>query len=139
MCYPKKHFQRLEDRVSHPLLTRNHIRFSLQRHRRQCVIFEGRQDMFPCKYGRQKKRKAKSVHRLTPADIDVVASLGDSLTSGVGSLAKNLLGLLNEYRGVSFSCGGLGEKNEIHPFFLFCMMKYTFYNPSRRLLLRIAR
>ena len=73
--------------------------------------------MFPCKYGlkgnqstkAQKAPKAQSVHQLTPADISVVAALGDSISSGVGALAKNLLGLFNEYRGVSFSTGGLGS------------------------------
>ena len=67
--------------------------------------------MFPCKYGLKghQSTKAQSVHQLTPADINVVAALGDSISSGVGALAKNLLGMFNEYRGVSFSTGGLGS------------------------------
>ncbi|XP_068436917.1 phospholipase B1, membrane-associated [Clinocottus analis] len=47
-----------------------------------------------------------SAHRLRPADIKVVAALGDSLTTGFGAKAKNLLQLRTEYRGVSWSIGG---------------------------------
>ncbi|XP_037652315.1 phospholipase B1, membrane-associated [Sebastes umbrosus] len=47
-----------------------------------------------------------SVHRLRPADIKVVAAVGDSLTAGFGAKAKNLLQLRTEYRGVSWSIGG---------------------------------
>ena len=64
--------------------------------------------MFPCKYGRKKSVNPTSVHKLKPADIDVVAALGDSISSGVGALAENIFGLFNEYRGVGFSAGGLG-------------------------------
>lgn len=47
-----------------------------------------------------------SVHRLRPADIKVVGALGDSLTTGFGAKAKNLLQLRTEYKGVSWSIGG---------------------------------
>ncbi|XP_040916146.1 phospholipase B1, membrane-associated-like [Toxotes jaculatrix] len=47
-----------------------------------------------------------SAHRLRPADIKVVAALGDSITTGFGAKAKNLLQLRTEYRGVSWSVGG---------------------------------
>ncbi|KAF7201575.1 phospholipase B1, membrane-associated isoform X2 [Nothobranchius furzeri] len=47
-----------------------------------------------------------SVHRLRPADIKIVAALGDSITAGFGAKAQNLLQLKNEYRGVSWSIGG---------------------------------
>ncbi|XP_045919260.1 phospholipase B1, membrane-associated [Micropterus dolomieu] len=47
-----------------------------------------------------------SAHRLRPADIKVVAALGDSITAGFGAKAKNLLQLKTEYRGVSWSIGG---------------------------------
>ncbi|KPP78103.1 phospholipase B1, membrane-associated-like [Scleropages formosus] len=49
---------------------------------------------------------SRSVHRLRPEDIKVVASLGDSLTAGFGAKSKNLLELTTEYRGVSWSIGG---------------------------------
>ncbi|XP_068433215.1 phospholipase B1, membrane-associated-like [Clinocottus analis] len=47
-----------------------------------------------------------SVHKLRPADIKVVAALGDSATAGTGAKAKNLLDLNKDYRGVSWSIGG---------------------------------
>ncbi|XP_031165581.1 phospholipase B1, membrane-associated isoform X2 [Sander lucioperca] len=47
-----------------------------------------------------------SAHRLRPADIKVVAALGDSITAGFGAKAKTLLQLRTEYRGVSWSIGG---------------------------------
>ncbi|KAK7906633.1 hypothetical protein WMY93_015245 [Mugilogobius chulae] len=47
-----------------------------------------------------------SVHSLRPADIQVVAALGDSLTAGVAAKAKNLFDLSKQYRGVSWSIGG---------------------------------
>ncbi|KAM6912234.1 phospholipase B1, membrane-associated [Xenentodon cancila] len=47
-----------------------------------------------------------SAHRVRPADIKVVAALGDSLTTAFGAKAKNLLQLRTEYTGVSWSIGG---------------------------------
>ncbi|XP_068505439.1 phospholipase B1, membrane-associated-like [Syngnathus scovelli] len=47
-----------------------------------------------------------SVHKLRPADIKVVAALGDSTTAGTGAKARNLLELSREYKGVSWSIGG---------------------------------
>ncbi|CAL8290008.1 unnamed protein product [Gadus morhua 'NCC'] len=47
-----------------------------------------------------------SVHRLRPGDIKVVGAMGDSLTTGFGAKAKNILALFTEYRGVSWSIGG---------------------------------
>ncbi|KAM7395163.1 hypothetical protein PAMA_006764 [Pampus argenteus] len=47
-----------------------------------------------------------SVHKLRPADIKVVAALGDSLTAGTGAKAKHVFELDNEYKGVSWSIGG---------------------------------
>lgn len=49
-----------------------------------------------------------SVHKLRPGDIDVIASMGDSLTAGVGIFASNILHLLVENRGVSAAGGGQG-------------------------------
>uniref|UniRef100_A0A1A9WTA1 Phospholipase B1, membrane-associated n=1 Tax=Glossina brevipalpis TaxID=37001 RepID=A0A1A9WTA1_9MUSC len=50
-----------------------------------------------------------SVHRLRPGDIDIVGALGDSLTAGYGIFATNLLQVLIENRGVSWSIGGQGH------------------------------
>ena len=47
-----------------------------------------------------------SVHALRPGDINVVAALGDSITAGLGAEANNVLDLLYEYRGRSWSIGG---------------------------------
>ncbi|XP_055086955.1 phospholipase B1, membrane-associated isoform X2 [Periophthalmus magnuspinnatus] len=47
-----------------------------------------------------------SVHRLRPADIKIVGALGDSITTGFGAKAKNLMQLRTEYKGVSWSIGG---------------------------------
>ncbi|KAM9798090.1 phospholipase B1, membrane-associated-like [Neosynchiropus ocellatus] len=47
-----------------------------------------------------------SVHRLRPADIKVVAAVGDSTTAATGAKAKTLFDLGKEYRGVSWSIGG---------------------------------
>ncbi|XP_075893580.1 phospholipase B1, membrane-associated-like [Nelusetta ayraudi] len=47
-----------------------------------------------------------SVHELRPADIKVVAALGDSATSATAAKATNLLNLGTDYRGVSWSIGG---------------------------------
>lgn len=60
---------------------------------------------FDCDYS-QSYPPATSVHRLRPNDIRVVAALGDSLTAGLGSIAKNVDGLSIEYRGRSWSIGG---------------------------------
>jgi phospholipase B1 len=48
----------------------------------------------------------RSVHKLRPRDIKVVAALGDSITASLGTTADNVLGLLVENRGRSWSIGG---------------------------------
>ncbi|XP_022094631.1 uncharacterized protein LOC110981397 [Acanthaster planci] len=48
----------------------------------------------------------KSVHMLTPANVKVIGAIGDSITAANGALACNLLEVVNEYRGVSWSIGG---------------------------------
>ncbi|XP_041832725.1 phospholipase B1, membrane-associated-like [Melanotaenia boesemani] len=49
-----------------------------------------------------------SVHELRPGDIKVVAAVGDSLTAGNGiaSSPNNILDVLRQYRGLSWSIGG---------------------------------
>ncbi|MCJ8736485.1 hypothetical protein PDJAM_G00013010 [Pangasius djambal] len=56
-----------------------------------------------------------SVHFLRPADVNVVAALGDSITAGngVGASQNNLLGVLTEYRGLSWSIGGNGDLSTV--------------------------
>ncbi len=55
----------------------------------------------------------KSVHELRPSDIKAVAALGDSLTAGLGSNAKTVIGLLFEYRGESWSIGADSDLDQI--------------------------
>lgn len=63
---------------------------------------------FPCKnsikYGRS-STKPKSVHKLRPGDIDVIAAMGDSLVAGNGALEEWALGTMIENRGVSWCAG----------------------------------
>lgn len=49
-----------------------------------------------------------SVHQLRPGDIDIVGAIGDSLTAGNGALATNILQVMIENKGVSWSIGGKG-------------------------------
>ncbi|XP_047116122.1 phospholipase B1, membrane-associated-like [Schistocerca piceifrons] len=65
---------------------------------------------FPCdtRLGRSPS-PPDSVHRLRPGDIDVIAALGDSLTAGNGILAANIMQVLAENRGASWSIGGEGS------------------------------
>lgn len=53
-----------------------------------------------------------SVHCLRPGDIDVIGALGDSLTAGNGIMANNILQIIVENRGVSWSIGGQGSWKE---------------------------
>ena len=48
----------------------------------------------------------KSVHRLRPGDIDVIAAMGDSLTVPAAATAVSVLQLVVENRGLSGSIGG---------------------------------
>ncbi|EHB15898.1 Phospholipase B1, membrane-associated [Heterocephalus glaber] len=56
-----------------------------------------------------------SVHALRPADIRVVAALGDSLTagSGIGSKPGDLPDITTQYRGLSYSSGGDGSLENV--------------------------
>ncbi|XP_058018517.1 phospholipase B1, membrane-associated [Ahaetulla prasina] len=49
-----------------------------------------------------------SVHNLRPGDIKVIGALGDSLTAanGAGASPNNIIDVLIEYRGLSWSIGG---------------------------------
>jgi len=54
-----------------------------------------------------------SVHALKPADIQHIAAMGDSLTAANGAKAGTIIGLLIEYRGVSWSIGGDANLNTV--------------------------
>ncbi|XP_055607010.1 phospholipase B1, membrane-associated-like isoform X2 [Uranotaenia lowii] len=47
-----------------------------------------------------------SVDKLRPGDIDIVGAIGDSLTAGNGAMATNILEVLVENKGISWSIGG---------------------------------
>ncbi|XP_078479138.1 phospholipase B1, membrane-associated-like, partial [Lampetra planeri] len=61
---------------------------------------------FSCLHTAPSASVPTSAHKVRPADIRVVAALGDSVTAGFGAKSKNLLELRVEYRGVSWSIGG---------------------------------
>nr|XP_006820485.1 PREDICTED: phospholipase B1, membrane-associated-like [Saccoglossus kowalevskii] len=61
---------------------------------------------FECDILAPSATKPDSVHKLRPADIDIVAALGDSLTAANGAGASNPFQVLIEYRGLSWSIGG---------------------------------
>lgn len=56
--------------------------------------------------GARSKTVPKSVHMLRPGDIDVIGAIGDSLTAGNGAFALDVLQVLLEGRGASWSIGG---------------------------------
>jgi phospholipase B1 len=47
-----------------------------------------------------------NVNQIRPADIKVIAALGDSLTAANGALATKVPDIVNQYRGVAFLIGG---------------------------------
>ncbi|XP_061602963.1 phospholipase B1, membrane-associated-like [Cololabis saira] len=61
---------------------------------------------FSCQGLHPSDSQPTSVHKLRPSDIQVVAALGDSTTTGTAAKARNLLELNKMYRGVSWSIGG---------------------------------
>ncbi|XP_065123437.1 phospholipase B1, membrane-associated-like [Paramisgurnus dabryanus] len=62
----------------------------------------------PCEDRSPSPTVPTSVHYLRPADIKVVAAIGDSLTAGngVGAAPNDQLDLITQYRGLSWSIGG---------------------------------
>jgi hypothetical protein len=58
---------------------------------------------FPCQVSSESiPNDELTVHTLRPNDIQCVAAIGDSLTAGLGALAKTPIGLVTEYRGKYF-------------------------------------
>ncbi|GMS85442.1 hypothetical protein PENTCL1PPCAC_7617, partial [Pristionchus entomophagus] len=57
---------------------------------------------------RRSKTVPKTVHSLRPADIDIVAAMGDSLTAanGAGAEGEDALAIAIQYRGLTWSVGG---------------------------------
>jgi phospholipase B1 len=68
---------------------------------------------FPCKIGSTIVNDPITVHNLRPQDVQCVAGIGDSLTAGLGARAATPIGLVTEYRGVSWSIGGDSSYNQL--------------------------
>ncbi|ETN57773.1 phospholipase b [Anopheles darlingi] len=65
---------------------------------------------FPCDVrGYRSSPVPRSVHQLRPGDFDVVAALGDSLTSATGANSRQFWELLIDNRGLSWCIGGQGN------------------------------
>ncbi|KAG8230956.1 hypothetical protein J437_LFUL010843 [Ladona fulva] len=74
------------------------------------------QPTFPCdarKFKWRSDTRPTSVHKLRPGDIDVIAAMGDSLTSANLARERTVLGLPIQDRGVSFTGGGEGTWHNI--------------------------
>ncbi|XP_051684705.2 phospholipase B1, membrane-associated isoform X2 [Oryctolagus cuniculus] len=69
----------------------------------------------PCRDRSPSASPPTSVHALRPADIQVVAALGDSLTAGIGigSKPNDLSDGTTQYRGLSYSSGGDGSLDNV--------------------------
>ncbi|GLV44088.1 uncharacterized protein CBL_12616 [Carabus blaptoides fortunei] len=68
---------------------------------------------FPCNTSQSRSaERPNNVHHVRPGDIDVVGAIGDSLTAGTGVVATNVLQILIENRGLSWSIGGQGNWKE---------------------------
>ncbi|XP_058143634.1 phospholipase B1, membrane-associated [Dasypus novemcinctus] len=69
---------------------------------------QGHGTWLPCRDRTPSASPPSSVHALRPADIQVVAALGDSLTAGngIGSKPDDLHDVATQYRGLSYSSGG---------------------------------
>ncbi|KAI0237112.1 Phospholipase B1, membrane-associated [Lamellibrachia satsuma] len=61
---------------------------------------------FNCTVKTSPNGSPKTVHELRPSDVNVVAAMGDSVTAGYGLGADNVLEVLVQNRGESWSIGG---------------------------------
>ncbi|KAG8235662.1 hypothetical protein J437_LFUL016035 [Ladona fulva] len=77
-----------------------------------------RSQLFPCIKDSKgvkwrSEHRPKSVHKLRPGDIDVIAAIGDSITCGNAARENNPLGIIIQDRGVSFTGGGIGTWHDV--------------------------
>ncbi|EEB20299.1 phospholipase B, plb1, putative [Pediculus humanus corporis] len=62
---------------------------------------------FPCPTNNSRSRKRpKSVTKVRPGDIDVIAAIGDSLVAANGAVSTNVFQVFIANRGVSWAIGG---------------------------------
>ncbi|EDW03079.1 GH11044 [Drosophila grimshawi] len=65
---------------------------------------------FPCNLSQGRSPEPPSlISQLRPGDIDIVAAFGDSVTAGSGLLSRSFFDVSSEFRGLSFSGGGIGN------------------------------
>lgn len=65
---------------------------------------------FPCPTNNTRSPSPPtSIEQLRPGDIDIIAAFGDSLSAGNGILSNNAIDMINEFRGLTFSGGGLAN------------------------------
>jgi phospholipase B1 len=89
------------------------LKFSELYESKDLLLWPTPNNRFKCQRTIYKDPRPASVHMLRPSDIEVIGSVGDSITAGTAAGAKTLFGLLIEYRGVSWSIGGQnGNINE---------------------------
>ena len=85
---------------------------------------------FPCptQYRETANLYQRTVHSLRPQDVDLVASVGDSITAGTGALANNILQVNDENRGSTYFTGSDGDWDTCPSVFNFIKN----YNPAVR-------
>lgn len=69
-------------------------------------LYDQVEDDYPCGPLPRSPSVPTSVHELRPGDIKVIGAMGDSLTAGTGIEASNILMVLTQNRGMSWSGGG---------------------------------
>jgi len=65
---------------------------------------------FPCPI--TPRSNPTNARRLRPADIDVIATIGDSVAAGFAALSETIWDIFTEYRGHAFTIGGQQPYNE---------------------------
>ena len=102
-------------------LTHHHAAFDLKQLKQDAkniikspIITKQRRSLSPppefpsCSVNGASARNPTNVHKLQPADIKIIAAMGDSLTTGFGAESTSLDDLSAEWRGDVFSIGGAG-------------------------------
>ncbi|XP_050427223.1 phospholipase B1, membrane-associated-like [Adelges cooleyi] len=111
LAFQDKHYYPLRRTVQALLRSPSRIEWARTNNKTQKAVPEAIE--FPCKTnGTRSMTTPTSVHQIRPGDIDIIGSIGDSLTAGYGTLSRNLPEVLIEERGLSWSGGGEGTWRE---------------------------
>lgn len=70
--------------------------------RNQCSL---RHLDFPCTFRDKSQNRPSNVNKLRPGDVEIIASLGDSIIGATGGDADNLFHAREQFRGISFASG----------------------------------